>query len=148
MNDYKKSITVNKPLTEVYAAITERISDWWSNDLAGAAIHAGDSFTIAFGKTRKAFDIIEAIPNEQVIWKCTNAYIDMASLENKAEWIGTRLIWTVHAGGQNTILTFLHEGLHQGFECYNVCEAGWDKFLASLESFLETGKGKPFLKTA
>jgi hypothetical protein len=148
MNDYKKSIAVNKPVSEVYAAITEHISDWWSNDLTGAAVRAGDSFTIAFGKTQKTFNIVEAIPNKQVVWKCVKAYIDMASLENKAEWVGTKLVWTVSAAGQNTTLTFLHEGLNKNFECYNVCEAGWDQFLASLEAYLITGKGKPFLKAA
>ena len=59
MNDYKKSFTVNRPIDEVYAAITENIADWWSNDLSGAAAHAGDSFNIAFGKTKKTFNIIK-----------------------------------------------------------------------------------------
>ena len=146
MTNYQKSIKINKPVAEVYAAITEHISDWWSNDLAGAAAHAGDSFTISFGKTVKTFDIIAAIPNEQVIWKCVKAYIDMAALKNKAEWVGTKLFWKLSAADQNTILTFLHEGLNQSFECYEVCEAGWDQFLASLAAYLATGKGSPFLK--
>ena len=70
----------------------------------------------------------------------------MASLKNKAEWVDTKLIWTLSAADQNTTLTFLHEGLNQSFECYNVCEAGWDQFLASLEAYLTTGKGRPYLK--
>src|SRR5437762_12475226 len=102
MNDYKKNITVNKPVSEVYKAITEHISDWWSNDLTGAAIYAGESFTIAFGKTRKTFHIVEAIPNKQVTWQCVKAYIDMASLKNKAEWEGSKLIWTLRSNDQRT----------------------------------------------
>ena len=148
MNDYQKSLTVNKPVSEVYAAITEHIAAWWSNDLAGAAAHEGDSFNIAFNQTRKTFDIAEAIPNKQVIWKCVKAYIDMASLENKSEWVGTTLIWTMSVADKGTTLTFLHEGLNQSFQCYNVCEAGWDYFLASLQAYLETGKGTPHLKDA
>jgi hypothetical protein len=148
MNDYQKSITVNKPESEVYAAITEHIADWWSNDLTGTATGAGDSFNIAFDKTRKTFDIAEATPNKQVVWKCVKAYIDMASLGNKAEWLGTKLIWTLSAADRGTTLTFLHEGLNQSFECYTVCESGWDYFLASLQAYLTTGKGTPFLKTA
>ena len=147
MNDYQKTIAVNIPASEVYAAITERISDWWSNDLAGAAVRAGDSFTIAFGKTGKTFDIAEAVTNKRVIWKCVKAYIDMPSLEDKAEWVGTKLIWTLGAAGQSTTLTFLHKGLNQSLQCYKVCEAGWDEFLASLEAYLATGKGMPFLKS-
>jgi hypothetical protein len=147
MKDYKKDITVNKAISEVYAAITEHISDWWSNDFTGAAAHTGESFIIAFGKTRKTFDIIEAIPNRQVVWKCIKAYIDMASLKNKAEWEGTNLFWTLSAADHGATLTFLHKGLNESFECYKVCEAGWDQFMASLEAYLTTGKGKPYLKT-
>lgn len=146
MNDYQKIIIVNIPVSDVYAAVAERISDWWSNDLLGTAAHPGDSFTIAFGETRKTFKIAEAIPFKMVVWKCTEAYIDMPSLENKAEWVNTKLIWTIRAGDQGTTLTFLHEGLNQSLECYEVCEAGWDTFLNSLETYLLTGKGRPFLK--
>ncbi len=148
MNDYQKSLTINKPIGEVYAAITEHISDWWSNDLTGATARTGDSFTISFGKTRKTIDIVEATPNEQVVWTCVKAYIDMASLANKAEWVGTKQIWTLSAADQGTTLAFLHEGLNQSVECYEVCEAGWDTFLASLQAYLTTGKGSPFLKNA
>ena len=148
MKDYQKNIIVNKPVGEVYAAITEHISDWWSNDLTGAAAHAGDSFTIAFDKTRKTFNILEALPNEQIVWKCVQAHIDMPSLKNKAEWVGTKLIWTFSRADRGTSLTFLHEGLNKSFECYKVCEAGWDMFLASLEAYLKTGRGRPHLKSA
>ena len=146
MNDYQKSITASKPVAEVYAAITQHISDWWSNDLTGTAADAGDRFTIAFGKTRKTFDIIEAIPNKQVKWKCIKAYIDVISLENKAEWEGTTLIWTLSTAGQGTTLTFLHEGLNESLECFSVCEAGWNQFLASLQAYLIRGMGNPYLK--
>jgi hypothetical protein len=147
MNDYQKNITINKPVREVYTAITRHIADWWSNDLTGAAANTGDSFTIAFGKTQKTFDIIEAIPNRQVVWKCVKAYINNPSLENKLEWVGTKMIWTLSTAGQNTTLTFLHEGLNQDLQCYKLCETGWDMFLSSLQAYLTTGKGAPFLKT-
>jgi uncharacterized protein YndB with AHSA1/START domain len=146
MKDYQKSIVVNKPIAEVYAAITEHIADWWSNDLTGAAAKAGDSFNIAFDETRKTFKIMEAIPNKKVVWKCVKAYIDMDSLKNKGEWVGTRLIWTFSADDKGTSLAFLHEGLNRSFECYDICESGWDMFLGSLKAYLTKGKGRPFLK--
>ena len=135
MKDYQKIITINKPASEVYAAITEHIADWWSDDLTGSATTAGDSFTISFGKTQKTMDIIEAIHDKQIKCKCVKAHIYMPSLKNKDEWIGTKLIWTIKADDQNTILTFLHEGLNPGFECYEVCEDGWDTFLGSLNAY-------------
>lgn len=146
MNNYQKTITVNKPADEVYAAITRHIADWWSDDLIGTTAHAGDQYDIAFGKTKKTFSIIEAVPNSRVVWQCDKAYIDMASLKNKAEWVGTKLIWTISADEQGTALNFLHEGLNQNFECYNVCESGWDYFIGSLHAFLTTGSGTPYRK--
>lgn len=146
MKDYQKSFAVSKPAVDVYAAITTHIANWWSNDLSGEAVFAGDTFHIAFGKTRKTFSIEEAITNRKLIWKCKKAYIDMASLKDKSEWEGTRIIWTLSPIGESTKLDFLHEGLNQSFECYQVCEQGWDMFLKSLEVYLNTGKGSPYLK--
>ena len=146
MKDYQKSITVSKSPAEVYAALTQHIPDWWSNDFLGASAKKGDQYNIAFGGTKKTFGIIEAIPGRQVAWKCLKAHIDMAALKNKSEWVGTKLTWTLNAAKEGTTLTFLHEGLNQSFECYNVCESGWDYFIASLQAYLETGKGTPYLK--
>ena len=146
MNNYQKNVTVNKSVSEIYTAITQHIQDWWSNDLAGAAERPGDRFTIAFGKTQKTFEILEAVPDERVVWKCVKAYINMASLTNKAEWEGTKMIWEVNPKKTGATLHFSHEGLTPDFECYNVCEAGWDTFLASLQSYINTGKGMPYQK--
>ena len=146
MNDYQKTITVNKPVNEVYSAITNHISDWWSNDLEGSTANAGDSFIIAFGETRKTMVIEEAIPQKRIVWKCVKAHIAMPSLKNKTEWMGTKMIWTFVGDNPHSTLHFLHEGLNERFECYEICEAGWDEFLSSLNTYLETGKGKPFLK--
>jgi uncharacterized protein YndB with AHSA1/START domain len=146
MNDYQKTISVNKPISEVYAALTEHIPEWWSNDFIGASAHAGDSFTIAFGKTIKTFDIVEAVPDDRIVWKCVKAHIDMASLKNKAEWVGTEIIWKLSVVENSTNVFFRHEGLNQYFECYEVCEAGWDQFLASFQACVTSGKGTPYIK--
>ncbi|HWB28025.1 MAG TPA: SRPBCC domain-containing protein [Chitinophagaceae bacterium] len=146
MKDYQKTIALHKPAHEVYAAITGHIAGWWGNDLAGMSARAGDSFDIAFGKTKKTFEIIEAVSDEKVVWKCTKAHINMASLTNKNEWEGTIIIWMLKPEGSNTTLHFLHKGLNKGLECYDVCESGWNTFLASLEAYIETGKGRPYLK--
>jgi activator of Hsp90 ATPase-like protein len=146
MKDYQKSITVNNSASEVYAAVTEHIQDWWSDDFSGAAAQKGGQYNIAFGETKKTFEIIEAVPNQKVVWLCLKAHIDMQALKKKDEWVGTRLIWTITSDDHGTTLTFLHEGLNQSFECYNVCEAGWDYFIPSLHAFLTTGTGAPFRK--
>ena len=146
MNDYQKSITVSNPAGEVYSAVTEHIPGWWSDDFSGAAAKVGDQFNIAFGETRKTFEIIEAVPNQRVVWLCLKAYIDMDALTKKDEWVGTKLTWTITGNKQGTTLTMLHEGLNKSFECYDICERGWDYFMESMEAFLTTGTGTPYRK--
>jgi hypothetical protein len=144
--DYQKSITVNNLSSEVYAAITEHIQDWWSDDFSGAAAKKGDQYNIAFGETKKTFEIIEAVPNQKVVWLCLKAHIDMQALKKKDEWLGTRLSWTITNDDNGITLTFLHEGLNKSFECYDVCESGWDYFIDSLQAYLTTGSGTPYRK--
>ncbi|RWY53914.1 SRPBCC family protein [Mucilaginibacter gilvus] len=146
MNDYKKSISVNNSADEVYKALTEHIQDWWSDDFSGAAAQNGDQYNIAFGETKKTFEIADAIPGQQVVWVCLKAYIDMDTLKKKDEWVGTRIIWTIASEATGTTLTMLHEGLNQTIECYDVCEPGWNYFIQSLYTFLATGTGTPYLK--
>ena len=144
MNDYQKSITVGNTAEEVYSAITEHIQDWWSDDFSGASVKKSDQYNITFVGTKKTFEIIEAIPNQRVVWLCLKAYIDMDTLQKKDEWVGTRLIWTIASNDQGSTLTFLHEGLNKSFECYDVCAPAWDYFIPSLQAFITTGKGTPF----
>ena len=146
MNDYQKSIAVSKPPGDVYNAITQHVGEWWSNDLTGAAANVGDRFNIAFNQTKKTFEIIDALPNERVVWQCVKAHIDHASLNNKSEWVGTKLYWTLTPAADGTTVNFLHEGLNQSFECYGLCENGWNYFLQSLEAYINTGKGMPHIK--
>jgi hypothetical protein len=146
MKDYQKSITVKKPAAEVYAAIAEHIPEWWSDDFSGASAQKGDQYNIAFGETRKTFEIVEAIPNQKIVWLCKKAYIDKDTLKKKDEWVGTKLIWTITTAENGTTLTVLHEGLNKSFECYDLCEPAWDYFMVSIESFLTTGNGTPYHK--
>jgi hypothetical protein len=145
-NDYQKSFIVKNTAREVYAAITEHVQDWWSDDFIGVAAKKGDQYKIAFGDTRKTFEIAEAIPDKKVVWLCHAAYIDLETLTKKDEWVDTRLFFTISSGEEGTTLTFLHEGLNKSFECYSVCEPGWDYFIDSLYKFITTGAGTPYKK--
>jgi uncharacterized protein YndB with AHSA1/START domain len=144
--DYQKSISVSMPAEAVYRAITQHIPEWWSDDFTGAAVLKGDQFNIAFGETRKTFEIEGAIPNQKVVWLCLKAHIDMDALSKKDEWVGTRLVWTITPADEGSAITFLHKGLNKSFECYDVCEPAWDYFLDSVQAFLNNGTGTPYRK--
>jgi hypothetical protein len=142
--DYKNSILVTATAQAAFESLTENISGWWSTDIEGPANKIGDTFTVRFGNTFKTMLVEFIRPGTKVIWKCVDAYIDMLRLADKSEWIGTRLVWEVGSQEGGTQVTLTHIGLTPAFECFDVCEKGWDYYLyESLEKYLNTGIGQP-----
>jgi hypothetical protein len=65
-------------------------------------------------------------------------------IADKAEWIGTTMIFDIEQIGTQTKLTFTHVGLVPSDECYDVCEDAWRTYInGSLRSLITTGKGAP-----
>ncbi len=63
----------------------------------------------------------------------------------RSEWVGTRLRFELApAADGSTELRFEHEGLEPTLECFELCRAGWQQFLGSLQRFVETGRGEPY----
>lgn len=142
--DYTASITVKASAMEVFKALTTAIPLWWTSATEGASLHQGDQFTVRFGNTFKVFKVEQSEPAKRVVWNCVDAYIDMPELKERREWIGTEMIWEISNNGNETVLLFVHRGLTSEFECYDICEEGWDFFIKeSLLQFFTTGKGLP-----
>lgn len=87
------------------------------------------------------------VPDREVRWLVVEAFIDASFLRHRDEWVGTRIVFqlTPQDGGNKTRLDFEHIGLTPAFECFKVCNAGWNQFLGSLQSLVETGQGQPFV---
>lgn len=146
--DYTCQITVPASDTTVFEALTTKIPDWWTQHFEGAAAQCNDIFKVHFGNTRKTMQVVEIIPNRKLVWQCLEAYIAMESLQNKREWEGTTMIWEIQLSGDATVLTMTHIGLNTAFECYTVCEEGWDFFIKeSLHPLLTLQKGNPHTKS-
>ncbi|MBO9634008.1 MAG: SRPBCC domain-containing protein [Chitinophagaceae bacterium] len=145
--DFSISETVKSSPDEAFKAITERIPDWWSKHFEGAAVESGQIFKIGFDANMSTFKkmrigAIEA--GRSVEWECIDSYLNVDFLNNRSEWIGTKMIWTVEPSGTGSRISITHEGLNAELECYEVCEAGWQQFFGSLVNLLNTGKGHPF----
>lgn len=145
---YQQTVTVPVAVTEAFRSITRRIPDWWSADFIGLAEVVNDTFTIRFGNTWKTFRIQSVIPGQTVTWLCEDAYIDMAGLNNKAEWKGTRITWQFSGTEEETTIHMVHEGLTPEIQCYAVCEKGWGFYMNSLVCLLKDGTGAPFIPRA
>lgn len=145
--DYSISETVKSSPEEAYKAITERINDWWSNHFEGTAVKSGQIFKVGFDANMSTFKKMRIGATEvgrMVEWECIDSYLNLDSLNNKSEWIGTKMTWTIEPSDSGTKITITHEGLTPELECYEVCDAGWRQFFGSLVNLLNTGTGQPF----
>jgi len=139
MPEIKISIEINNVVEKVYDAITkeENVKGWWTSDT-----------TLDSEKGRFGFNpygdfvdiIVEKLePNKVVEWKV----IDSVMLK-KNEWVGTFIRFELSENKGKTILNFTHSGWLEKSKVFNSCTNGWNHFLKSLKSYLETGYGKPF----
>ena len=141
--NYQNSLVTNAAQSEILAALTTQIPDWWTEDFSGSAKNDGDEFTVRFGNTFKTFVVTQLTPTG-VSWKCMDSYIDMPNLNKKDEWKGTTIQWLIDSDGQQNRLQLIHEGLTPEIECFDVCQQGWISFLASPKNWLDTKEGQPY----
>lgn len=141
-DDYRKTFRTNVSAINVYDSISN-VSDWWTTSFKGSARNVNDTFGVTFGKTRVDFKVIEAVPARKLVWEVTDCHLDW--LNNKTEWAGTKIIWTISQEKKATNVEMVHVGLVPGIECYKDCEAGWNQYVGeSLPKLLAEGKGIVF----
>jgi hypothetical protein len=63
--------------------------------------------------------------------------------EAAPDWVGTSISFDLEPAGTGTTLRFRHDGLNPGLECFDLCQAGWTRHLASLVEFVDRGAGTP-----
>jgi len=146
MNHYQKSLDIAADAATVYAALTtsEGLRGWWSKD-SDLSPHVGGELQFRFGRNRKVMRVEHLDPLNEVRWVCTDAYMVAAHLTRRDEWVGTQIVFKLTAmDDHRTRLDFEHIGLEPALECYDLCRDGWDYFMPSLQSFAETGRGRPF----
>jgi hypothetical protein len=120
--DYARELAIAAPRARVFETIAslDGLAAWWTPLVSGSAAAAGEELTFAFDglDERIVMRVEESTPCATVRWTC---------LRND----GCRL-------------RFRHIGLVPLLDCYLVCESGWERFLASIASYAETGRGNPY----
>jgi uncharacterized protein YndB with AHSA1/START domain len=144
---YSKQFVIETAPQKVYEAITTEkgLTNWWTTQVE-LYPHIGGIATFHFGKeTYAVMKIAKLLPEREVVWKCVEQYFPKKDTEKTDEWVGTTIRFTITDNKNGTAdLLFIHEGLTENLFCYKDCEKGWDLYLDSLKTYLETGKGKPF----
>jgi len=140
-NNYTREIIVSNTPGAAYRAMTSEFDKWWT---AGSTpvTAVGDMVTFRFDPTYWTMRAIKLIPDQTVELECVEAHHIHEGLSEtiRKEWEGTTLKWEIQSQGENTKITFVHEGLVSSLDCYEICEMGWDHyFVNSLKNYLDKG---------
>ena len=147
MKHFQHSLTIAASPAAVYDALSTiaGLRSWWTQDCAGAT-GVGDTVHFRFGACYKDMRVEQSEPCKLVRWHCTRAHVEAESVTKHDEWLGTEPMFHLSDAGQgNTRVDFAHVGLVSSLECYGICLNGWLHFLGSLQQYLETGAGTPYL---
>jgi len=144
-NSYAQKIIVSTTPDAAYRALTSEFDMWWTES-SGPINAVGDKVTFRFDPTYWTMCATKLVPNTSVELECIEAHHIHKGLPDsiRREWEGTKLKWRIQRHGDNTKISFVHEGLIPSLNCYEICEMGWDHFFVnSLKKYLDSGKGTP-----
>jgi uncharacterized protein YndB with AHSA1/START domain len=117
------------------------VSRWWGPTEGDAAV--GGTLVTSFGAYGvNAMRVLEAGP-ARVVWESI-APDGSAPTGHTQEWLGTTMQFDIVPAGTGTKLHFRHAGLTPQLACWDDCVAAWTQFMASIQTFAETGTGTPF----
>lgn len=139
MTSIKDEVRIRATPAAAYTALTEQAGyrGWW-NKVADVPSSVGGEAKLVFTKDGQlvpmTFRIDTLTPNELVHWTCTAHGMD--------SWIGTTLTWSIKAAADEVLVSLDHEGWKG--EPPGPVAQGWQHFLGSLKSYLETGTGQPW----
>lgn len=140
--NFSSTFLVDQSPEEAFAAIND-VRGWWSGQIDGWTDKLGAEFTyryqdVHYSKQR----ITELVPNERVVWRVLDAYLDFT--EDPNEWAGTEITFEVTPRDAGTEARFTHLGLVPESECYDKCSSPWSFYVNnSLRRLITTGRGQP-----
>ncbi len=140
--DYESRLTLNASADIVFDALTtvEGLAGWWT-PVTGVGLTGGElRFSFAPG-ANAVMRVDAAERGVEVRWTTLACHLQ--------DWVGTTVhfdLEATQAGG--TELHFCHAGLTPRLECFSDCKSGWDHFIPSLQAYVETGTGNPFMSAA
>ena len=121
----------------LYQMIVERegLIQWWTKDVVAEPI-VGSIAQFGFNHRQHVFKmkIVELEPYKKVKWVC---------LGENPEWVDTEIVFELIPAAEGTTLNFSHTNWKSDNGIFSQCKDDWARYLGSLSSFLEIGKGSP-----
>lgn len=148
--DFHYTLRLPVSAKDVYEAISTEsgVRRWWTK-FANVGQETGSMAEFRFPKAGfyvKA-EIHSLVPSKLVEWKVIDSmHPEKSGFSNLRDWEGTVIRFEIeHVSEKESVLNFIHKGLTQKLECYQVCENGWFTYLSSLKELLVNSQGKPYL---
>jgi uncharacterized protein YndB with AHSA1/START domain len=117
------------------------VSHWWGPTTGDGTV--GGTLVTSFGDYGvNTMRVLEAGPT-RVVWESIAAD-GTTPTGHTLEWLGTTVEFDILPAGTGSELRFRHAGLTPQLECWDDCFGAWTHFMASIQTFAETGIGTPF----
>jgi uncharacterized protein YndB with AHSA1/START domain len=129
-----EELTIEAGPQRVYNALTraDEIARWWAYEArVKPEVGSLGEFRFRQGAFVMQLEVAELEQDRKVRW---------VSRQVPPQWAGTSVTWQLEPASNGTALLFTHDGFTQVDERTG---KAWVYFLASLKSYLETGKGTP-----
>lgn len=142
MPDIAQELAIEASPEAVFQAITrpDEITRWWANQVVAEAT-VGSLAELRFDNGEvMTMEIIDLAVGKKVSWLVRQAP-QYAHL-----WEGTTITWDLARASTGTRVRFGQHGFAVVNDGYEQTRTGWDYFLGSLKSYLETGTGTPYVR--
>lgn len=138
------AIVIERPIAatpeRVFAALTQAddLARWWTDDLSVTAeVGTLAEFRFNQGLAVRQFEVAELVARERVRWIVRRG---------PAHWVCTTVTWQLTPAQHGTRVILTHDGFAAVDALYTQTRGEWSFYLNSLASYLETGKGTPYVR--
>lgn len=137
--NFQYSFTTSKNTKEVFAHLINP-KNWWvgifGETIEGKSEKINDEFSFKAGEgmhyTKQK--LIELVPDKKIVWLVTES--NLTFLEHTNEWEDTKICFDLEEVGDQTKISFTHDGLKPQIECYGNCSSGWTQYLQKMQEYL------------
>ncbi len=120
---FSTRILVDQSPREVFDAINTPRT-WWHEGIEGSTDKLDAEFRYQYQDIHHCtMKITEMIPDQKVVWSVLDNFFNFT--KDKHEWRGTKISFDISRKGDQTELTFTHEGLTPAYECFDICKNAW-----------------------
>ncbi len=138
-NSYSISFLSPETPEKIFGTLSD-VPQWWSGiyeeTIKGKYGKVGDEFTFKAGGgahfTKQK--LAELVPGVKIVWIVVES--NLSFLDKPNEWEGTKIGFYLAKEGDQTKVTFSHDGLVPAMQSYEGCSDAWSLYMQHLKEKL------------